>query len=93
MSTVIQAFRFALDPTHAQDAALRSHCGGQRFAFNWGLAQVRANLAQREAERSYGVADAGLTPQVSWSAYSLRKAWNQAKDRVAPWWADNSKEA
>jgi hypothetical protein len=28
---------------------LRSHCGGQRFAFNWGLALVRANPGQRQA--------------------------------------------
>jgi hypothetical protein len=73
--------------------ALRSHCGGQRFAYNWGLALVRANLAQREAERSYGVPDDRLTPSLSWSAYSLRKSWNQAKDDLAPWWAENSKEA
>jgi hypothetical protein len=32
----------------------RSHCGAQRFAFNWGLALVRANLEQRTVERSYG---------------------------------------
>jgi putative transposase len=30
---------------------------------------------------------------VSWSAYELRRAWNAAKHEVAPWWADNSKEA
>jgi putative transposase len=34
-----------------------------------------------------------LTPSVSWSAYSLRKDWNRVKDEVAPWWAENSKEA
>ncbi len=45
------------------------------------------------AERSYGVAEEYLTPAVSWSAYSLRRAWNAAKDDVAPWWAENSKEA
>ena len=28
-----------------------------------------------------------------WSAYSLRKRWNQVKDEAAPWWAENSKEA
>jgi hypothetical protein len=33
---VIQGYRFALDPTPEQDAVLRSHCGGQRYAFNWG---------------------------------------------------------
>ena len=51
---VIRAFVFALDPTDAQVEAFRSHCGAQRFAYNWGLALVRANLDQRAAERSYG---------------------------------------
>ena len=87
------AYRFALDPTPAQERALRSHAGAARVAFNWGLAQVKANLGQREAERSYGIADADLTLGVSWSLYSLRKDWNQAKADVAPWWAECSKEA
>ncbi|GGP16296.1 putative transposase [Nonomuraea glycinis] len=90
---VVQAYRFALDPTARQVAALVSHCGAVRVAFNWGLAQVKANLAQREAERSYGIPDDQLTPALSWSMYSLRKRWNQIKDEIAPWWADNSKEA
>jgi putative transposase len=34
-----------------------------------------------------------LTPSLSWSAYSLRKLWNRVKDEIAPWWAENSKEA
>ncbi|WP_198163406.1 helix-turn-helix domain-containing protein [Rhodococcus sp. WMMA185] len=93
MNTVLQAYRFALDPTSAQDAMLRSHCGAQRFAYNWGLATVKANLDQRAAERSYRIADDDLTPAVDWSAYSLRKAWNLAKEETAPWWAENSKEA
>ncbi|MFF1571093.1 IS607 family element RNA-guided endonuclease TnpB, partial [Streptomyces sp. NPDC058293] len=67
--------------------------GAARVAFNWGLAVVKANLGQREAERSYGVAEDELTPALSWSMYSLRKAWNQAKGEVAPWWAKCSKEA
>ena len=90
---VIQAYRFALDPSPAQEAALRSHCGAQRFAFNWGLARVKANLDQREAERSYGMPEELLTPAVSWSAWSLRKDFNQVKHQVAPWWPENSKEA
>jgi putative transposase len=90
---VIRACLFALDPTDVQVEAFRSHCGAQRFAHNWGLARIRANLGQREAERSYGVADDDLTPAVSWSAYSLRRDWNAAKDQAAPWWAENSKEA
>ncbi|MGH3863246.1 helix-turn-helix domain-containing protein [Actinokineospora sp.] len=90
---VLQAYRFALDPTLAQVAGLRSHCGAQRYAYNWGLALIKANLGQRGAEKSYGIADTKLTPSVSWSAYSLRKQWNQTKDAVAPWWGENSKEA
>ncbi|MET8002387.1 IS607 family element RNA-guided endonuclease TnpB [Nonomuraea glycinis] len=90
---VVQAYRFALDPTPRQAAALASHCGAVRVAFNWGLAQVKANLAQREAERSYGIADDQLTPALSWSMYSLRKRWNQVKHEIAPWWAGNSKES
>jgi transposase len=72
---------------------LASHCGAVRVAFNWGLAQVTANLAQREAERSYDIPDDQLTPALSWSMYGLRKRWNQVKNEVAPWWAGNSKEA
>ncbi|MEO6087778.1 MAG: helix-turn-helix domain-containing protein, partial [Umezawaea sp.] len=93
MVMVIQAYRFALDPTAEQESALRSHCGAQRFAFNWGLAVVRANLGQRKAEHSYGLSGDQLTPAVSWSAFSLRKRWNQTKEDIAPWWPENSKEA
>jgi putative transposase len=89
----ILAYRYALDPTPAQERALRSHAGAARVAFNWGLARVKANLSQRDAERSYGIAGDDLTPSLSWSLYSLRKDWNAAKDQVAPWWGECSKEA
>jgi putative transposase len=89
---VIRAFLFALDPTDAQAEAFRSHCGGQRFAYNFGLELIRANLDQRAAERTYDIAEDQLTPLVSFSAYSLRRAWNEAKNFRAPWWAHNSKE-
>ncbi|MGH8877090.1 MAG: helix-turn-helix domain-containing protein, partial [Stackebrandtia sp.] len=93
MTAVVQAYRFALDPTTDQHEALASHCGGQRFVFNWGLARVKANLSQREAERSYGLPDHELTPAISWNAYSLRRWFNQVKEDIAPWWGENSKEA
>jgi putative transposase len=76
-TTVLQAYRFALDPTPEQDAVLRSHCGGQRYAVNWGLALVKVNLDQRLAEKSYDIPAAELTRSLSWSAYDLRKTWNQ----------------
>ncbi|MEV4376264.1 IS607 family element RNA-guided endonuclease TnpB [Streptosporangium sp. NPDC049644] len=89
---VHQAYRYALDPTPEQAEALASHCGAARFVFNWGLARVKAALDQRDAERSYAVAEDQLT-EVPWSLYSLRRSWNLAKGEAAPWWANNSKEA
>jgi putative transposase len=45
------------------------------------------------AERTYGVPEEVLTPVVGWSLPALRKAWNAAKEDVAPWWRECSKEA
>ncbi|WP_433759042.1 IS607 family element RNA-guided endonuclease TnpB [Nocardia sp. CA-135398] len=90
---MVQAYRFALEPTFDQEQLLRSHCGAARFAYNWGLRRVLANWNQRKAEASYGVPDDELTPWMELSAYGLRKAWNAETDRIAPWWRENSKEA
>ena len=90
---VAQAYRFALDPTPAHVSMLESHCGAARFAFNDMLGVVKANLDQRSAERSYGLAEDQLTPAQGWSMAKLRKTWNQRKSEVAPWWKANSKEA
>jgi IS605 OrfB family transposase len=81
---VIQAYRFALDPTPRQTRALRSHRGAVRFAYNWGLALVKQRLDQRAA---------GEQVEVPWTLVALRREWNRAKDQVAPWWRENSKEA
>ena len=95
---VAQGYRFALDPTPRQVEELLSHAGGARFAYNVMLAAVKANLDQRAAERSYGIAEDDLTPCMSWSFVSLRNDWNQRKHTVAvradgtPWWPGNSKE-
>ncbi|MFI6319832.1 IS607 family element RNA-guided endonuclease TnpB [Nonomuraea sp. NPDC050556] len=90
---VVQAYRFVLDPTPRQVGRMARHCGAARLAFNWGLAQVKANLGQREAEKSYGIAAELLTPALPWNLYGLRRVWNRAKASVAPWWAECSKEA
>jgi putative transposase len=75
---VIQAFRFALDPSPAQERALRSHAGAARFAWNWGLARC---LERHAAERKW------------YSAGELHKLWNAEKkaDPGLGWWAENSK--
>lgn len=89
----VQAYRFALDPTPAQLRALASHAGAARFAHNHMLALVKSVMDQRAAERSYDIAEDQLTPVLGWSLPALRKVWNARKDQVAPWWAQNSKEA
>jgi putative transposase len=89
----LQAYRFALDPTPAQERLLGSQCGAARVAFNWGLAHVKAVMGQREAETTYGISKEDLTPAVSWSLCSLRKEWTRTKADVAPWWGESSKEA
>jgi putative transposase len=88
-----QAYRFALDPSAAQERAFRSHAGAARKAYNTMLALVKATMGQRQAERSYGIAEADLTPALNWSLAGLRKEWNRRKDDAAPWWAENSKES
>ncbi len=71
------------DPGRA--ALVRSHFGARRFAYNWGLARVKADMDVRKA-------DPGHEP-AGWDLVSLRNAWNQAKNEDAPWWKGNSKEA
>jgi transposase len=75
---VPQAYRFALDPTPAQEQKLRSHAGAARFAWNWGLDQCRKRY---EAEKQW------------YSAVDLHRIWNQAKrqDPKLAWWKENSK--
>lgn len=87
---MIRAYLFALDPTDEQEQAFRSHCGAQRYAYNFGVELAGKIRAQRAAEYSYGLRGSELT---SCSAYDLRRAWNAAKHERAPWWAENSKEA
>ena len=75
---VTQGYRFALEPTPAQNRALRSHAGAARFAWNWGLARCKERYA---AEGRW------------YSAMELHKLWNEAKkvDPTLAWWGENSK--
>src|SRR5919204_3501167 len=84
MAVVLQAYRFALDPTARQRRSLASHVGAARFAYNWGLELVKTRLDQRATAENV---------QVAWTLGELRWEWNRAKDEVAPWWRENSKEA
>ena len=101
---VTQAYRFELDPNDECRSALASHAGAARFAYNWALGLVSNHLAGRRAlvvlamRSGAARADAeewadGLLGPLPWSLPALRRAWNQGKAEVAPWWAENSKEA
>jgi len=102
---VHQAFRFELDPNDHARSALASHAGAARYAYNWGRAMV---IERRDAYRALSVlalrqgASAEQTKawagelsasRAHWGLPALRREWNAAKAEVAPWWAENSKEA
>ena len=82
---MFEAVKVALAPTPIQERLMLSHAGAARFAYNAGLAHVKAAL------------EAGEKPE--WSYFSLIKWWNANKDTLAvdadgvPWWRENSKEA
>ncbi|MDA8046763.1 MAG: IS607 family element RNA-guided endonuclease TnpB [Actinomycetota bacterium] len=80
----VAGVRFEVDWPENPDA-VRSNFGGQRFAHNWALGKVKADLAARRENPDH--------EGVEWSLAALRKEWNRVKDDVAPWSADNSKEA
>jgi len=83
---VARGWRFEVETTTlAQRPRIAQHFGARRFAYNWALAQVKANLDARAADPS-------VSP-LAWTLPTLRKAWNQAKAEVAPWWPCCSKEA
>jgi putative transposase len=75
---VMLAYRFALDPSPAQERMLRSHAGGARFAWNWGLAKCKQRY---DAE--------GLW----YSGVELHRLWNKQKkaNPTLAWWSENSK--
>jgi putative transposase len=82
---IARGFRFEVEPTSpSQLERVAQSFGGRRYAYNWALAQVKANLDARQA-------DPAVAP-LGWNFYALRRAWNQAKHQVAPWWQCSSKE-
>jgi putative transposase len=83
---MVTAAKFEVEwPAEPDRAGLvPSHFGGRRKAFNWGLAQVKSDLDAKAVDPGH--------ESVDWDLKSLRWAWNRAKNDVAPWWAENSKE-
>ncbi|WP_229690742.1 RNA-guided endonuclease InsQ/TnpB family protein, partial [Sphaerisporangium melleum] len=82
-----QGFRVELAPTLAQRARLGQHAGLSRVVENFCLEKVKAALEQREAEKTYGVADKDLTP-VPWSAPALERLWRLEHRERFPWFGE-----
>jgi len=82
-----RGFTFEVTWPDSTDAAakVRSHFGARRFAYNWALGQVKADMDAQE--------DGPLPRSVPWNHYALRKRFNADKHAIAPWWRESSKEA
>ena len=83
---VVQAYRYALDPTAAQTRQLASFAGAARVAHNRMLAHVKADLELGRWERQ--LLGGRLQPARGWSLAALRRTWNANKDVWAPWWSE-----
>ena len=84
---VTQVVKLRLNPSRAQVELLAGYCGTARAAYNTLLFQVKANLGQRVAERTYDIPDANLTPGLSWHRYGLEKLLRENRGTWLPWHA------
>ena len=74
---VARGFVFEVAPTSPeQPARIAQAFGARRFAHNWALGQIKANLDARKADPT--------VPPLPWNFYELRKRWNRTKHQVAP---------
>ena len=64
---------------------VHSHFGARRFAYNWALARVKADMDAKSEDPNH--------ISLPWTLPELRKEWNRVKNEAAPWWATNSKES
>ena len=80
------AYRFTLDLNPGQEARLTRAVGAARVAFNTVLAEVKANLDTRAAEKAQW--GAPVTDPLQWS--KLWDVWVGVRDDAAPWWGEVS---
>ena len=86
-TTVVKAYKYAIDPTPAQVQQLQSHMGGSRYAYNTILKVLYDNWNQVRTEKETGIQQTEYLPT---DHYALLKLWNRLKRDVAPWWEQNS---
>ena len=63
-------FTITLLPNARQDAMLRQHCGASRFAYNWGVAQVKERWAGWRADHG------APATQVPWTGFDFINLFN-----------------
>jgi putative transposase len=87
----VQGFCFALDPSPEQEACLRRQFGARRYARNWAVRTLKADL-----DRYHATGEETEKPSLA----GFRKRWNQVKDAECTdtatgevWWPQVSKEA
>ena len=95
--TVVRGWTVRLEPAPEQAARFRRDAHARRFAYNWAVTEISYSFAAGKETGEYD-------PAV-WSAWSLRKRWNQVKEQVTQvtdgesrevtgsWWRESSKEA
>lgn len=83
----VTAAKFEVDwpPDSERASLIRSHFGARRFAYNWALDRVKADIDAKKIDPEH--------ESVPWTAAAFRKQFNHDKPQAAPWWAENSKEA
>lgn len=98
---VRQAYRYALDPTPAQERVLLRHAGARRWAFNHGIAVYRHVSAQRAAALASATAPGPDTTTVSASRQpsfqDVNTAFNRWKsgrtEDLPEWWTATHPDA
>jgi putative transposase len=74
---VARGFVFEVETTSPeQSRQVAQAFGARRYADNWALGQVKANLDARSADPT--------VPPLAWNFHELRKAWNRPSTRWRP---------
>lgn len=82
---MLKGIQVRLDPTPRQMGLLASHAGAARFVYNMAYSHIISQL--------HGLVRVNGDGKADWSMPALRRWWNEWKHELAPWWAENSKEA
>ena len=88
LTTITQAYRFAIDPSPEQANLLASHIGGSRFCYNALLGLVKANWDENRARKESGE-EVTKEDYLGTSHFDLLYLWATKRDELAPWWAAN----